>query len=482
MTDVALLFPKSWVGNNIGRMPLTFLHLNGYLKANTDIKAQIFDESVHDVAAELKRLKEPPVCIGISCMTGIQIKHGLELAKSAREIFPGTPIVWGGWHPTLLPDNCLENPLVDFVVRGQGERALTELVGALRGNGAGIESVSNLSYKKDGVNTHNPSHGVVDFLKDLKVDYTVIPFAKYLRPQTLGDHATGVISSMGCPFHCGFCSVAEVYKQKFFFRNVEFLLDEIEWMVKEHGVNYFRFDDDNLFIKKEHTRALCAGILERGLDVQWDAGAHASLINKAFDDDTISLARQAGCKMIYIGAESGSDAALKQIQKKSTVADSLLFVKTMHKFGIRPELSVMVSFPKMDIDDVKYTFDMLFEARELAPEVGLRIFPYTPYPGTRMYQDAIEAGFIPPATMEEWAGHWLTNFRGPWTKKSLTGFLKHFQAYYFPYSGEQVMGKSRLKYLLRLILHPIAAWRVRHKFYFLPLDAMLVTWMRRKDF
>lgn len=480
--DVVFLFPKSWPGKFIGRLPFTFLHLDGYLRDKAGLKSKILDESVQDIPSELEKIGEPPACFGISCMTGIQIKYGLGLARLVRARFPGVPIVWGGWHPTLLPDNCLENEFVDYVVRGQGERALAELAAALKKGGAGLEAVPNLSYKRDGEIVHNSSHGPVDFLKELKIDYTAIPFEKYLHPRAFGGRAAGIITSLGCPFHCGFCSVAEVYERKFFFRNVDYVLDEIEWMVKEQGVDYLRMDDDNLFIKKEHVRALCGGMIERGVTVSWDAGAHASLLNKAFDDNTIALVKRSGCRMIYIGAESGSDAALKKIQKKSTVSDTMQFVETMRRHGIRPELSVMVSFPKMEEDDAKQTLDMLFAARDRAPNAAIRLFSYTPYPGTRMYQDAIEAGFKPPSTMEEWSRHWLTRFRAPWTKKSFIRFIRHFEVYYFPYSGEQTMGKSRLKYLLRLVLHPIAAWRVRHRFYFLPLDAMLVAWLRRKEF
>lgn len=480
--DVVFLFPKSWPGKFIGRLPFTFLHLDGYLRDKAGLKSKILDESVQDIPSELERIGEPPACFGISCMTGIQIKFGLGLARLARARFPGVPIVWGGWHPTLLPDNCLENEFVDYVVRGQGERALAELIVSLKSNRAGLETVPNLSYKKDGKAVHNPSHEPADFLKDLKIDYSAIPFEKYLRPQALGERATGIITSLGCPFHCGYCSVAEVYKQKFFFRNLDYVLEEMGWMVKEEGVDHLRIEDDNLFIKKEHVRALCGGMIERGINVSWDAGAQASLLNKAFDEDTIALVKRSGCRMIYIGAESGSDATLKRIQKKSSVSDTMQFVETMRRHGIRPEISIMVSFPKIEEDDAKQTLDMLFAARDRDPNVATLLHFYTPYPGTKMYQDAIEEGFVPPATMEEWSDHIQTHFRAPWSSRSFVRFLKRFEAYYFPYSGKQTMGKNRLKYLLRLALHPIAAWRVRHRFYFLPLDAMLVTWLRRKEF
>ncbi|HOX28476.1 MAG TPA: radical SAM protein, partial [bacterium] len=238
----------------------------------------------------------------------------------------------------------------------------------------------------------------------------------------------------------------------------------------------------NFFIKKERVADFCEKLIRRQLNLKWDAGAHAALLLKAFDKETLSLVKESGCAQIYIGAETGSDDMLTAMEKKSTVKDTYDFVRLMKEVGVKPFLSTMICFPGTKERDAMDTIGMILKSREIAPELGCRIFFYTPYPGTKMYEDALKQGMIEPASLEEWASHTLRKFHAPWISKKTRVFLRSFMAYYFPFSIEPTESKNPIKNIAKKIFHKIASWRVKNRIYALPLDAMFVTrYMSKHD-
>jgi len=300
---VALFYPKPTPEGDTVRLPYSLLHLRSFLKARGVDGVEIYDESKNgDIKKLISGLEGRYSLFGISSMTGPQINFGLNIAGMLKEYYPEVPVVWGGWHPTLTPDMCLQNPLVDIVVRGQGEETLLCLHEALSGNKPDLSSIEGISYRKDGRVFHNPERKLSNPLADLRIDYSGVDVEKYLFVQPWGDRAIGAITSLGCPFHCGFCAVAEVYKRRFIFRNIDYVLDEIEWMKERNGINAVTFDDDNFFIKRNQTIGFCERMIARGLVTAWDAGAHAALLLKAFSLDDMKIVKESGFRQIYIGA------------------------------------------------------------------------------------------------------------------------------------------------------------------------------------
>ncbi len=478
---VALFYPKPTPEGDTVRLPYSLLHLRSFLKARGVDGVEIYDESkTGDIKKLISGLEGRYSLFGISSMTGPQINFGLNIAGMLKKRYPEVPVVWGGWHPTLTPDMCLQNPLVDIVVRGQGEETLLCLHESLSEDKPDLSAIEGISYRKDGRVFHNQERKLSNPLADLRIDYSGVDVEKYLFVQPWGDRAIGAITSLGCPFHCGFCAVAEVYKRRFIFRNIDYVLDELEWMKERNGINAVTFDDDNFFIKRNQTIDFCERMIARGLVTAWDAGAHAALLLKAFSLDDMKIVKESGCRQIYIGAETASEEMLTKMQKKATVRHTYDFVNLMKKAGITPFLSTMVCFPGMNERDAQETINLIMNCKSISPDLGCRVFFYTPYPATRMYEDAVKFGMTPPKTMEEWAGHTLRKFHAPWISKKTRVFVRRFIAYYFPLSVKPVMGKSRLKYFLRHILHYLVRFRIKNGFYALPLDAIIVTWWLKR--
>lgn len=490
MQEVILFFPRPWYGKQMaGRIPFSLLYLYSYLK-NDDFKIRIVDERlVSNMQKFIEELNTEILCFGISSFTGIQISNGLKITQQLKLNFPSVPIVWGGWHPSCLPGQTLKHPLVDIVVRGQGEETFRELLHAFSDKKT-LFNVKGVSFKDGSDFIHNPDRGLLPILENIKLSYDIIDIDKYIYEMPWGDRAIGMITSLGCPFNCGFCAVATIYKRKTFFRNIDFVLQEIDYLVDRYKINAITFDDDNFFVSPKRVKEFCEKLINKSYRIAWDAGAHVGLLLKHFDDETLKLIKESGCKQLYIGAESGSDEVLNIIEKKATVSQTFEYVKKMKKIGIKSFLSTMICFPGVSSQDIFPTMEMILKCRDIDPNIGYRLFYYTPYPSTPLYEKAIQSGMKEPKDLEEWSKHTLRKFKAPWIKKSYRNLVKYFYFYYFPYTDPYIKTtiknestcnpiKNYLKKIYKLIFinkifFKLARWRVKNGYFKFQVDAWFV--------
>ncbi len=487
MKNVVLFFPIPWPGKGMsGRIPFSLLHLYSYLKGE-DFKIRVVDERVvPDLKALINNgLGDNALCFGISSFTGTQIHNGLNIAAQLKDKYPNIPVVWGGWHPSCMPEQTVQHPLVDIVVRGQGEETFKELLYALSDRKA-LTNIQGISFKDNGKVIHNPDRELLPVLENLRLSYDILDVDKYIYKQPWGDRAIGIITSLGCPYNCGFCAVASVYKRRTIFRNMEYVLEELDYLVDRYKINAITLDDDNFFVSQKQVREFCEGLINKKYRLNWAAGAHVGLLMRHYDDEMLRLIKESGCAQLYIGAESGSDEVLSKIDKKATVAQTYDYVKKMKVVGIKSFLSTMVCFPGVSSDDVYDTMSMILKCRDIDPSVGYRLFYYTPYPGTPLYKAALDMGMKEPESLEEWSHHTLRKFKAPWIKKSYRKLVRCFYFYYFPCSGEIEQDEPGigelekiLKRIYRLIfanslLRRLARWRVKNSYFKFPIDAYFV--------
>jgi len=487
MKEIILFYPRPWPGQTMsGRLPYSLLIIVAYLQ-NFGLKVRIIDErTVDNLRFTIGSLDPNAILLfGISSFTGIQIRNGVNIATLLKHHYPQIPIVWGGWHPTALPDQTLKHPLVDIIVRGQGEVTLKHLALALE-NGKDLTSIEGISYKTNDTIIHNPDRDLSYDMTKLSMPFEAVDVEKYIYVKPFADNSSrtlGIITSLGCPNNCGFCQVAGVYKRRTLFRNMEHILNEIDFLVKKYHVNSFTIDDDNFFVSHKRVRQFCEALIDRHYSISWDAGVSVNILLKNYDDDFLKLIKASGCKQLYIGAESGSDAVLEMINKNASVSQTYEFVEKMKKVGIRASISSMVGLPNTPDTEMVDTMNMILKCRDLNPDFDFRIFYYTPYPSTFLYTEALKAGMKEPDSLEQWSEHTLRRFKAPWVKKTNRNQIKYFYYYYYPYSGSIEKNRSAKQPIDKLIewidstlfenalFRALARLRVKHRFYKFPLDA-----------
>lgn len=479
---IILFFPSPWPGEARGRIPQALLYLERMVRG-LGLEIIIIDEQVEkDYTAKVEAVKDRLLLAGVSSMTGYQIVGGIKFSKLIKDIC-GAPVVWGGWHPTLLAEETLRENYVDFVITGQGEIAFRELVRRIISGNTDYSGLSNLGYKRDGKIIINKKADFVNINQFPKVNFKLLDLNNYVFKSAYSERCLGYFSSHGCPFNCAFCCVAEVYGRRWYNKEITEIIGDLKYFKEAAGIDSVTFDDDNFFVNKDFTLRLCRAMIEAGLNLKWDTSAHAALFLKLFNDEEIDLFYRAGCRQIYVGAESGDQEVLDLIDKKSKVEDNLNFVRVLNSHKITPLFSTMLCFPVNPDQDIKLTLDMIRRAKLIDNSLRARLFFYTPYPGTLLYRKSIAKGLVPPAKLEDWANYTLRKFRAPWWTRDYRPEIEIFANFYLPMANpdfyKMVPKFKVIVYLVNKIFYPFAYLRFKHNFLKYPAEAILFLKMLR---
>lgn len=338
----------------------------------------------------LQRITPGLICIGISCMTGPQIEQVIRIGEFIKKL-TSTPVVLGGPHPTLFPEQTLESPFIDYVVLGEGEAPFLNLVRALKEN-VSLEGLSNVGYKENGRIVIRK--GFVPELSERRIPYHLV--SKYGRPATVP-----ILSSYGCPYHCTFCVEKILHPT---FREVP--LADVLYMVEEAlrlRPQFINFFDDNFLVNKKRVVELFSLCRQKGLDFLWVCTGRVDAV-LSLDDAAFRFLKQSGLVGIYFGIESGSPKILKLINKGIEPEMVLKLNLRLKQEGILPHYSFMAGFPTETEEDFQKTRSLMNKLKGENPRAVIwRINQYTPYPGTELFEIAVQNGFKPPERLEEWS-------------------------------------------------------------------------------
>jgi anaerobic magnesium-protoporphyrin IX monomethyl ester cyclase len=498
MSRISLYFPKTKPDDSpydaSVLAPLSLLAVSGPLRGLYDVK--IFDSRVEPEGDEkLLEHAGEAVCVGISCMTGYQIADGLRLARLVRQGHPDVPIVWGGYHPSLLPGQTAEHPLVDFVIRGQGETTFAELAGilakaradrvSLADLKAGLEPPAGVSFARTEKEVvHGPGRPLEDVNAFPPLPYDMVDLEKYIH-ENRGLRAINYVSSAGCLFQCGFCANVEVYGRRWTGLSPERVVVDLERLVRDYRIGLVYMDDNNFFVDLERARQVCQGLVDRNLRLKWYAAGRAEHISH-FDREMLQLLRESGFAKAMIGAESGSDRVLKMINKGSDVEDVLSCTRVCRDAGIQPSYAYIYGFPCREKsehhEEVEATLALTKRVQQIDPNAKITTLFFTPYPGTALGRLGESYGETMPERLEEWVDFDPRGERTPWIdakeKKRLLLASERIISFAYPSDGlRKAMRRHRFGWVL-FGLHRLAYWRARHGWYGLPLEWKAMEWYR----
>jgi anaerobic magnesium-protoporphyrin IX monomethyl ester cyclase len=417
--------------------------------------------------------------LGITVMPGPQLLQAIPITRNLKRMFPRLQIVWGGYFPSLHANTVLESGFVDFVIRGQGELSFLELIDALE-TGNSFEQIPGLSFRCTGEIVHNPKRPVTDPNSLPPMPYNRVDVKRYIGKTYLGSRTMTYHSSFGCPFLCGFCAVAAIYKSRWVGKKAASVVDEILMFKEQYGVNAVEFVDNNFFVAEKRTQEIAAGFAGKG--IAWWAEARPDTL-MLYSDETWKAMRESGCKMIFFGAESSSEDVLNLMDKggKQTPDMVLELAARAKAFDIIPEFSFVLGTPSDDVEgqidrDIRY----IRQIKRINPNSEIVIYVFSPvfFDDADLLQKSREFGFAFPKRLEEWLDPQWTSF--DMRKQPLTPWLKprHFEQIF---NFERVLNARfptvsdiKLKAWQTRILKTLGAWRYKLGFYAAPWEIRLV--------
>ncbi len=376
------------------------LREDGHRVMIEDFDRQPLDRSTIEAAIH----RHTPDVVGVSALTGPQLGRALLVSKVAKEL--GAKVIWGGPHPTILPEQTLEHPAIDALVIGEGDHATRNLVRYLEGHREGV-SYSNLGLKENGrVVIHPPEGDGVDLnalplpaWDLLDVDRYVTNIGEDLR---IGDRwRIKMNTSRSCIFRCTFCFQANDnvrdYLGKYRATNPDRVLNEIQLIrsLSKKDVTAFDFIDMLTIFNRRVTKEYCERFIARGMDIKWYASGRQSILT----DELVEMLARAGCEMLFFGIEAGSNRVLKMLDKEIDRQYVAAVTRSMTKAHIYSIASYVFGFPTETREEIEQTMDMM----NFVPSSLNCVQVYQPVPGTPMYDFSVRRGdFKPPTSLEEW--------------------------------------------------------------------------------
>jgi len=412
--------------------PINLLYIASYLIQHGH-SVKVIDPTAYGLTLNdiwLQVVREKPKIIGITCMTP-STQSAVQIARELKKF--NIPIVLGGIHITNDPDFIRRFPYFDYGVVGDGERVFYEIMQGKHLKGViyapRIEQLDTLPF---------PARHLVDT-------------SKYRRPEMYKWEvfSEGILASRGCPYSCSFCSIVQT-GQPVRFRSAKNIVDEM-CTVYEKCKGNFTFNDDCFTLSKRHTIELCQEILDRGLKCSFIISTRVNCI----DDEILFWLRKAGCKNISFGVESGSDRIRNEVCGKGlTDATIKKGIKLCQKHGISASLFIMIGFPTETKEDLEKTVKISVKLN--ADYIG--VHRTTPYPNSRIWQQAIREKKIPSDLVDQWAsGKRGRSFKKAWMFYTPDGFTdqdminykrKAYLRFYFSF-------KWLMKNFFRWVRHPI---------------------------
>ena len=422
-----------------------------------------------------------PVIVGISSMSGFQIRYGLEFAKKVRTELPSCLIVWGGVHPSLLPEQTAASPYVDIVVRGEGEPIMAELADKLSA-GNPLDAVKGITYKSAGRIRSNPDSLPIDLDSvPIELPFDLLRLDKYPSFRVGRFH---IQTSRGCPHQCGYCYNSFFNKRGWRSKSAKRVLDEIEYILEKYpNVKIIDPIDDNFFVDRRRVEEICKELIERKINVTWRANCRFDYLC-TYSREFISLMEKSGCTELDFGGETGSERLLTLICKEMVPAQMIKAVQNLKNWApsIKPYVSWMSGLPTETDEDLKKTFDLMDRMSEANPNTQhFGVFVYTPFPSPLV--ELIGQQFKTPQSLEEWGDIEVFHFKPPWHSRKYVEKLHTISAVtrYAFYPGDRIRERSVPYRLGYGILNRVAKFRWKKRYFGFPLELKFTDAVARKS-
>jgi len=409
------------------------------------------------------------LCVGISCSTGRMIASALSIAREVRSIRKDLPIVWGGPHPTLSPDQTLSHPLVDCIVINEGDKVFMELVDALGGRKM-LSDVMGIGYKEGGRVRLNARAPLVKNLEELpEFPYHLIDVTRYSSLTIDGLPSIDIITSRGCPYDCAFCSTPVTSGRSWRPLPIKRVIDNIKFLKAKYDIKTFYFVDDNFMVDLKRLETFLDTLKEECLDIYWGTqGVRIDTINM-MSSELLDKIEASGCKELSIGVESANPEILKSINKKIDIEDVYMANEKLAGRNFAIKFNMIIGFPAETMESIKKTVSLAVELNRKNKNTWFPFNIFTPFPGTALFDKSLLLGFRAPHDLEGWerleSTGWYKHY-GNWFTEKENEFLKSINCTsYMAFSSGLSKISNPLLRMLFMAYQPLAHFRFRHMFY-----------------
>ncbi len=368
MAKVILIYPCNPKMQSSLYPPLGLAYIASYLKSK-GINIEVIDLTF----SELPEINNYGNFYIISCTTALYLDAKKVTAQLKKE-YPNCLVCLGGAHPSVMPEYVLnDDQNTDVVVVGEGEQTIYEIV-----QGKSLSDVQGIYYRN---NDNIVSTGMREPIHDLDTlpfpDQSLFPIEQYFSIK--GFRELTMISSRGCPHDCIYCqpTIRKIFGKTTRFRSPDNVVDEMEYLIKAHNLDMITFSDDTFTASKSRVREICQRIIDRKINILWKCQTRSNL-----DLETLSIMKKAGCFLISVGVESGSNLILENIHKGITTKDTKNVFGMCKQVGILTYAFLMVG----NLGETRSTInDTKFLLRQIKPFSG-NVSITTPYPGSYLYE------------------------------------------------------------------------------------------------
>lgn len=379
--------------------PLSILYPGAYLEQH-GIPVTYYDQRIHPPQRLLQALAQRPLAVGISAKPSRQIGYAVQLARLIRRLAPDTPLIWGGPLPSLVPEQTVASPWVDFVVRREGEATLLALVQALATGRRDGEGIPGLTWKRHGVAVHNADRPLLTWEE---IGRPYVGEARRVLEEYIAadrdDFSVSVQASRGCCHRCAFCYSSVIHGGCVREKPIAMLREELQ-LVRDLGGRTVTFVDDNLAPSAKRLGEICACVGASGM--RWQAELSLNFV----EAQSVPMLEQSGCSWLVFGLETYSAARLSRLNVRKVARSEFRHkIDLLRQTRIRRLYSMIVGFPgdtRMAIIRTMATARML---HRWDPAAQIAVQPYVPIPCTPLYAAALAAGFVPPARLPDWERH-----------------------------------------------------------------------------
>lgn len=449
-------------------MPLALLAIASVIDLNK-YNVEIIDARIDKNALQTikEKLSNNGVCFACTVLTGSPIKDAIKASKFVKLNYPSVTIIWGGWHPSLFPEQTLKEDYIDIVVKGQGELTFLELLNALD-NQLSLYNIKGISFKENRNIIHNAERTMVDINTFATLNYNLINVKAYT--QLSGQNQLDYISSQGCRFRCTFCADPFMYKRGWYGYEPSRMVEEISSLWETHQFKHVHFQDETFFTNSKRVKTIAQGFIDAKLPITWFGTIRADQ-GVRLDEDVWGLCKKSGLKKVMIGMEAGTQEMLDWMKKDIKLHHIFDTAQKCKKYNIAINFSIIVGFPNESDESVNETLRIAKELRKMSYNFSVNIFYFKPYPGNPIADELLKSGYQFQNNLQEWSDFdYVGTNKSVWLNHKQINEIENFKFY------QQLAYNKPTVY--KYVFQKLAQWRIENNYYIFPFEKTIKEWLK----